>query len=76
MCFNRKEGNRAKIAGIAQLLFLSLAHVAKQGINDVIGRVGTIFRVNKSVALAIFAGINAINVSGRGKGRNKFYFPV
>ena len=45
-----------------------------QAKNDVISQVGTIFRVNKFVALVTFAGINVTNVSGREKGRNKFYF--
>ena len=47
-----------------------------QAKNDVISHVGTIFRVNKFVALVTFAGIYVINVSGREKGRSKFYFTL
>ena len=79
LCFKRKEGNGAKIAGIPHLHFLSLAHVRQTcyGMNDVIRHVGSIFCVNKFVALVTFAGRNIINrVSGGEERQNKLYFPL
>ena len=72
----RKElqGNRAKITGIAQLLFLSLGHVCRSRHNDVISHVGSIFSANKFAALITFGGINNLNVSRGEKGQNKLYF--
>ena len=61
LCFNRKVGDQAKITGIAQLLFQSLAFIcqARHDMNDVICHVGSIFCVNKRVAR-----------------QNKLYFPL
>lgn len=42
---------------------------------DVIDHAGSIFGVNKFVALVTCARINVINVSGGGKGQKTFYFP-
>ena len=71
--FNRKEGNRAKIAGIPQLQFQSLVYVCqtKYGMNDVIRHAGSIFCVNKFVALVTFAGRNITNHVSRGEERQK-----
>ncbi|KAK2548587.1 hypothetical protein P5673_031179 [Acropora cervicornis] len=41
LCFNRTEGDRAKIAGIALLLSYHLPMYAKPGMNDGIGHVVT-----------------------------------
>ena len=72
----RTEGNRAKITGIALLLFLLLAHVCRSRHNDVISHVGSIFSAYKFAALVTFGGINNLNVSGGEKGQNKLYFPL
>lgn len=72
----RRKGNRAKITGIAQLLFLSLAHVCQSRHNDVISHVGSIFSANKLAALVTFGGINNLNASGGETGQNKLYFPL
>ena len=72
----RKESNRAKITGIVQLLFLSLAHVCQSRHNDVISHVGSIFSANKFVAPVTFGGINNLNVSGGEKGQNKLYLII
>ena len=76
LCF--KEGNRAKIAGIPQLQFISLAHVfqARHDMSDVICHVENIFCVNKYVALVTFAGRSILNVSRGGQRQNKLYFPL
>ena len=71
-----RQGNRAKITGIAQLLFLSLAHVCQSRHNDVISHVGSIFGANKFAALVTFGGINSLNASGGEIGQNKLYFPL
>ena len=44
--------------------------------NDVIRHVGSMFCVNKFVALVTFAGRNIINVSGGEERQNKLYFPL
>ena len=44
--------------------------------NDVIRHVGSIFCLNKFVALVTFAGRNIINVSGGEERQNKLYFSL
>ena len=80
LCLNRKAPDRAKITGIAQLLFLSLAFICqtRYDMNNVrvICHVEIIFCENKCVALVTFAGRDILNGSGGEQRHNKLYFPL